>query len=183
MKTIINIIILISLFFLGCAVKLPKITATGERTALENQIVGSYQMIEEQAFMVASLRGEFPSDSVNLTQEKRRVLLAFQRQRFNSDDIMEFKRYGTVGEAQDGFIEIISDQKYTGDSIYQVLVNEIVAEENEDRRLIMRRIIELHPEIDPNDKSKVGLVYSRLKQEASPEGTWIQEPDGSWKKK
>lgn len=183
MKIIINFFILISLLFIGCAIKLPKITATGERTALENQIVGSYQMIEEQAFMVATLRGEFPSDSVNLTQEKRRVLLAFQRQRFNADDIMEFKRNETTGEALNGFIEIIPDQKYDDDPIYKLLVDKIVAEENEDRRLIMRRIIELHPEIDPDDKSKVGLVYSHLKQEASPEGTWIQEPDGSWKQK
>ncbi|NQS98250.1 MAG: DUF1318 domain-containing protein [candidate division Zixibacteria bacterium] len=183
MKTIISISTLISLLFISCAVKLPKITATGERTALENQIVGSYRMIEEQAFMVASLRGEFPTDSISLTQEKRRVLLAFQRQRFNADDVTEFKGEGTVGEALDGFLEIIPNQKYESDSIYQVLVDKIVAEENEDRRLIMRRIIELHPEIDPNDKSKVGLVYSRMKQEASQEGTWIQQSDGSWKKK
>jgi uncharacterized protein YdbL (DUF1318 family) len=184
MKNCITInLIISSLFLCGCAIILPKITATGERTALENQIVGSYKMIEEEAWMVASVRAQPALDSVQLTEEKRRVLEAFQRQRFNADDINEFKREGTVGERIDGFLEILPVEKYQKDSSYQTLVNKIIAEENQDRSLIMRRIMELHPEIDPNDRAKVGLVYGRLKQEASPAGTNIQQPDGSWKKK
>ena len=175
--------ILLGLLLGGCAIRLPKITATGERTALENQIVGSYKVIEEEAWMVASLRSDLSPDSITLTEQKRRVLEAFQRQRFNADDVTAFKRDGTNGESMDGLLEIIDNQKYTSDSTYRVLVDKIVTEENEDRQLIMRRIIELHPEIDPDDRARVGYVYARLKQENSPAGTWVQEADGSWKKK
>jgi uncharacterized protein YdbL (DUF1318 family) len=172
-----------ALIFSGCAIRLPKITATGEKTALENQILGSYKMIEEESWMVASVRTQVNTDSISLTQEKRRVLEAFQRQRFNADDLEEFKKEGMVGEKADGFIEILGSPKYNLDSTYQSLVNKIASEENEDRQLIMRRIIELHPEIDPNDRAKVGLVYARLKQEASPAGTYIQDQNGVWKRK
>ena len=183
MKTTIHIIILLPLIFAGCAIQLPKITATGERTALENQIVGSYRMIEEEAWMVASLRAEYLPDSAALTEEKRRVLQAFQRQRFNADDIADFKRNGVIGERTDGFLEIITNAQYDSDSTYRALVDRVTVQENEDRTLIMRRIVELHPEIDPQDRTKVGDVYAHLKQEASPPGTWIQQSDGSWKRK
>jgi len=167
----------------SCAIKLPKITATGERTALENQIIGSYKSIEDDVWMVASVRTETPPDTINLTEQKRKILEAFQRQRFNADDISDFKRDGIVGENNAGLLEIRSNQKYETDSDYRNLVDKIMNEENEDRLLIMQRIIELHPEIDPNDRPKVGQVYARLKQEASPDGTWIQNSDGEWKKK
>jgi hypothetical protein len=167
----------------GCAIKLPKITATGERTALENQIIGTYKSIEEEVWMVASVRSGTSSDSIDLTEQKRMVLEAFQRQRFNADDISDFKRDGIAGENSAGLLEIRTSQRYESDSDYRDLVDKIVREENQDRLLIMQRIIELHPEIDPDDRSKVGQVYARLKQEASPAGTWIQTLDGEWKKK
>ncbi len=166
----------------GCAIRLPKITATGERTALENQIMGSYRMIEEEAVMVASFRaGQL--DSAQIAAEKRRALEAFRRQRFNADDIAEFLRDRTVGERSDGLLEIRGGEKYLADSTYRALLDRIVAEENEDRGLIMRRIVELHPEIDPADRAKVGMVYARLKQDAAPAGTWIQDRAGEWKRK
>ncbi|NQS98215.1 MAG: DUF1318 domain-containing protein [candidate division Zixibacteria bacterium] len=150
---------------------------------MENQIVGFFRMIEEEAWMVASLRAASLPDSIALTEGKRRVLQAFQRQRFNADDIADFKRSGVIGEKTDGFLEIIPSPQYEGDSAYRALVDRVTLQENEDRTLIMRRIVEMHPEIDPEDRIKVGEVYARLKQEASPSGTWIQQSDGSWKRK
>lgn len=167
----------------GCAIRLPKITATGERTALENQIVGSYKMIEEESVMVASFRAATALDSAGFAGEKRRALEAFRRQRFNADDIAAFLKEQTVGERNDGLLEIRPSEKYQTDSTYRALVDMVVGQENEDRRLVMRRIIELHPEIDPQDRAKVGQVYARLKREAAPSGAWFQDEAGNWKRK
>ena len=167
----------------GCAIQFPRITATGEKTALENQIVGSYRMIAEESWMIASLRAELPPDSIQFTEEKRRVLLAFQRQLFNADDILDFKRQAIVGEGKDGLLVIFPSDDYQRNNKYKALVDTVVSQENEDRRLIMQRIIELHPDIDPQDRSKVGEVYARMKQDASYPGTLIQDADGNWQKK
>lgn len=167
----------------GCAIKLPKITATGERTALENQIIGSYKTIESEALLISSVRSDISSDSMQFTEEKRRVLESFRRQQFNADDIKDFKKAGSVGEKADGLLEIRETAQYKEEANYKKLVDKIVSEENEDRLLIMKRIVQLHPEIDPEDRAKVGYVYALLKQEASPPGTWIQSQDGSWNRK
>jgi len=170
-------------FFTGCAIKLPKITATGERTALENQIIGSYKTIESEALLISSVRSDISSDSLQFTEEKRKVLESFRRQQFNADDVKDFKKAGAIGEKADGLLEIRETVQYQEDTNYHKLVDKIVSEENEDRLLIMKRIVQLHPEIDPDDRAKVGYVYALLKQEASPPGTWIQNQDESWKKK
>jgi len=171
------------LVFTGCAIRLPKITATGERTVFENQIVGSYKMIEEEAWMAASLRAEGKSDSLRIAQEKRLVLEAILRQRFNADDVEDFKQAGLAGEQNDGLLMIREQEYQNADSAAQALIKKIIAEENADRRLIMNRLLELHPEIDPSEKSKIGLVYAKMKQEASPKGCWIQDENGAWTKK
>lgn len=178
----ISILLFLLLLISGCAIILPKITATGERTALENQIVGSYKMIEEDAWMVASLRAGNVPDTLQISTEKRRALEAVLRQRFNADDIDDFKLKGYIGEKIDGLLEIRPSAS-DADSASQALLNRVVSEENEDRALVMRRVVELHPEIDPSDRVKIGQVYARLKQEASPAGTWIQKETGEWAKK
>ena len=175
--------VLVVSFLNSCAIKLPKITATGERTALENQIIGSYKIIESEAMLISSVRSESSSDSLRFTEEKRKVLDSFRRQKFNADDIIDFKKEGVIGEKTDGLLEIRENTQYGSDSVYQALVDRIVQQENLDRVLIMKRIVQLHPEIDPDDHAKVGYVYALLKQEASPPGTWIQNQDGSWHKK
>jgi len=169
--------------FAGCAIRLPKITATGERTVFENQIVGSYRMIEEEAWMAASLRAEGQSDSIAISQEKQIVLEAILRQRFNADDVDDFKKLGIAGEKSDGLLSIRDEAFATADSALQALAQKVISEEIEDRKLIMNRLIELHPEIDASEKSKIGMVYAKLKQETSPSGTWIQEANGGWVKK
>ncbi len=183
-RRIFPVILILFVLLTGCAIRLPKITATGERTAFENQIVGSYKMIEEQAWMVASLRASGKmTDSLEIAPGKRLVLEAILRQQFNADDIEEFKRREIVGEGNRGFIVIREEGYIALDSDYQLLVRKVVDEENSDREVIISRLLDLHPEIDPSESAKIGAIYARLKQEASPKGTWIQDENGEWYRK
>ena len=182
LKKIILPIIALGFMLSGCAIRLPKITATGERTVFENQIVGSYKMIEEEAWMVASLRSDSP-DSLQIAEEKRKVLEAILRQKFNADDIEDFKLAEIAGEKNSGYLTIRDTEYNQADSSYRALIDKIVSEENGDRRLIMNRLIELNPEIAMEERERIGVIYSKMKQESSPKGTWIQNENDEWRKK
>lgn len=176
------IIFTVSMFFSSCAIRLPKITATGERTVFENQIVGSYKMIEEEAWMVASLRSD-SQDSLQIAKEKRKVLEAILQQKFNADDIEDFKLAEIVGEKNDGNLTIMETAYSQADSAYRALIDKVVSEENDDRRLIMNRLIELNPEISAGERDRIEVIYAKMKQESSPKGTWIQNENNEWRKK
>ncbi|MDZ7262572.1 MAG: hypothetical protein ONB05_10760 [candidate division KSB1 bacterium] len=94
----ITTLLFFTLLVLNCSVKAPEVKITGEKTALENQVVGTYQQIEEDTWMVASVRASGQQPKVTMSEEKKRVLEAVQNRKFNKDDIDQFKRDGVLGE-------------------------------------------------------------------------------------
>lgn len=168
---------------LGCSIKAPEVKVTGEKTALEQEVVGAYHQMEEDTWMIASTRAEKGEGKVKISPEKRKVLEALQEQKFNKDDIDEFKRKKYVGENNQGFLEIRTSEELTNDLEKMNFVNEIVQEENNDREIIMGRVIELNDSLKKAVKRDVLTIFARMNQDNSPEGTWIQLPDGSWLKK
>jgi len=168
---------------LGCSIKAPEVRVTGEKTALEREVVGTYHEMEEDTWMIASTRAVQGEDEVKLSPEKRRVLEALQEQKFNKDDIDEFKKKGYVGENNQGYLEIQSSEELEKDPEEMTLVQEIVQEENKDREVIMGRVIELNDSLKKAAQQEVLAVFAKMNQENSPEGTWSQNPEGKWAKK
>lgn len=166
----------------GCTVKTPEVTFTSERTALEKQILGSYRTIEEDAWMVASVRSE-ESEKVAVPESKRRVLEAFADRKFNADDIGDFKRDAVVGENAQGMLTIRPTSRYEEDNNYRATVDRIVAAENADREVIMDRIVEINSSVNPLDSAAVMKVFAQMNRDASPRGTWIETEDGRWLQK
>ncbi len=170
-------------FIMGCSVKPPEVRVTGEMTALEREVVGTYHEMEEDTWMIASTRAVQGEDEVKLSPEKRRVLEALQEQKFNKDDIDEFKKKEYVGENNQGYLEIRSSEELEKDPGKMTLIQEIVQEENQDREVIMERVIELNDSLKKTAQQEVLTVFAKMNQENSPEGTWIQNPEGKWAKK
>ena len=108
---------------------------------------------------------------------------AILRQKFNADDIEDFKLAEIAGEKNSGYLTIRDTEYNQADSSYRALIDKIVSEENGDRRLIMNRLIELNPEIAMEERERIGVIYSKMKQESSPKGTWIQNENDEWRKK
>ncbi|RKY81191.1 hypothetical protein DRQ07_04635 [candidate division KSB1 bacterium] len=165
----------------SCTIRAPELRVTGEKTALEKEVIGTYDRIRQDTWMIASTRGAGQRQGV-VSPEKRRVLEAIQRQKFNKDDIEEFKKKGWVGENIHGFLDIRENTKSLDDETLK-LVTEIVSEENEDRETIVVRIIEINGSLNESAKKNIEQVFARMYQENSPRGTWIQNIDGSWHKK
>ncbi len=82
----------------GCTFK---VALTSQRTALENQIMGTYSELEDGLVLNSSVRG--PSTKTL----KQRHDLAMKNQAFNQDDLDELKTKSLIGEAKNGMIEIL----------------------------------------------------------------------------
>ncbi|HDI52440.1 DUF1318 domain-containing protein [candidate division KSB1 bacterium] len=175
----------VALWFGGCSIKTPEIKVTGEKTALEKQVIGTYQEIESDTQLLASARmvpGRGKKTPV-MSAEKRRVIQAIKNRKFNKDDIDEFKRLEIVGENNRGFLEIIHPEKIAQDVTLAKRVQEIVAEENRDREIIIDRVLEINPNLKDTDRKQVCSIFAKMNRENSEPGTWIQLPDGQWVKK
>ena len=168
---------------LSCSIKAPEVRVTGEKTALEQEVLGTYERLEEDTWMVASSRSARKGDAGALSDEKSNVLDAIRRQKFNKDDIDEFKRNGWAGEALNGLLQIRENDLSKNDSLQVQLVTDIVAEENADRSVIMNRVIELKTSLQEASREEVMRIFSRMYQGNSEKGVWIQAEDGSWSRK
>ncbi|MBN2030438.1 DUF1318 domain-containing protein [bacterium] len=165
---------------LGCSIHAPEVRVTGEKTALEREVIGTYEEMEEDTWMIASTRAVEGESETKVSPEKRAVLEALQNQKYNRDDIDEFKTKGYVGENNQGLLEIRSLESLEQNPEQIELVRTVVQEENENRKTIMERVIELNDSLKKAVREDVLSIFARINQENSDKGTWIQEPNGSW---
>lgn len=181
MKFIIPIFLLI--LSAGCSIKAPEVRVTGEMTALEQEVIGTYHQMEEDTWMIASTRDDDEKQMEEISSEKKKVLEALREQKFNKDDIDDFKRKGYVGENCGGLLEIRELKKLEDDPDKKKFVIELVKEENYDRKIIMDRVIELNFSLKDSEKKDVLGVFAKMYQDGSPKGSWIEFAEGVWKKK
>jgi uncharacterized protein YdbL (DUF1318 family) len=169
----------------SCSVRLPEVVnMTGEKTSLEKEILGTYSLMREDTWMAASTRAAVPvAGSSLMSPEKRRSLDALQQQAFNRDDVEEFKRKGWIGETNDGRLvpRAAADPGFIAEEKH--FVEEIVAEENGDRTVILDRVVELNDALKRAVPADVAGVFAKMYQDNSPDGTWTQKPDGTWNRK
>jgi uncharacterized protein YdbL (DUF1318 family) len=172
-----------ALIAVGCSIRAPEVQVTGEKTALEREVLGTYEEMEEDTWMIASTRAAKAEDEVKISPEKKKVLEALQEQKFNKDDIEEFKREGFVGENNTGFLELrlIDQLKQQPDRMK--FIQSIVQEENADRNIIMGRVIELNESLKKSNKDDIQAIFAKMNQENSPKGTWVQMDTGNWIRK
>lgn len=182
-KNIPLLIIVIGFFIVSCSVKAPEVKITGEKTALENQVIGTYQEIEQDSWTIASVRSTTPGKTQAMSEEKKKVFAAVQNRKFNKDDTNEFKRDGVIGENNVGFLEIRDQEKLNKDPEYRKRVEQIMADENRDRKIIMNRAIQINEQIAQAGENAVSKVFAKIYQDESETNTWIQLEDGRWIKK
>ena len=91
------------------------VTVVDEKTALENQILGSYEELGNEMTLLASVRSVDESGKLKSVPEippgKRKAIRAMQRKEFNRDDIANFKKLGCAGESNDGLLVFIEVEK------------------------------------------------------------------------
>ncbi|RMH08108.1 MAG: DUF1318 domain-containing protein [Nitrospirae bacterium] len=166
----------------GCGGPLVGITVVDERTALENQVLGTYKELQQEVLLLASVRYIDPQGNLkpvpNLPPGKKEVIRAIQRSAFNKDDIDRLKAQGILGENNEGGLTVL-DWKKVPDA-ERAFVENLVAEENADRAVIMRRVIETNETFTLQDLPRVRKLFAALNRDNARKGEFVQLESGEW---
>ena len=169
----------------GCGGPLVGVTVVDERTALENQVLGTYQELNQEVLLVASVRYIDPKGKLQPTPEipqgKKKVIRAIQRASFNKDDIDQFKQQGILGENNVGGLTLLAADKVEADK--KAFVDNLVQEENTDRTIIMQRVIETNEKLSEKDLPRVQKMFAALNRDKARVNDMIQLDGGEWVKK
>jgi uncharacterized protein YdbL (DUF1318 family) len=176
----------------GCTLAEVKVDVVSERTALENQVLGTYNALDTEMLLVASVRGVDSAGTIRepprQSREHRDAVLAMQTLSFHEDDLQAFKRLGWVGENVDGLLtkfplvredapEDLAEfvERYSEEELATV-----TAEVNRAREIVMGRVIDLNEDLTNEDLPQVRRVFGKLNVENALPGEKIQLEDGTW---
>lgn len=164
------------------------VTVVDQKTALENQILGSYEEIGNDMALLASVRSVDEDGTLKTVAEipkgKKEAIRARQRQEFNLDDIQAFKKASCAGEGADGLLAYLAIQcTKKKDEEFVKFAKAIIKEENKSRLIILKRIIDTNENFSRNDMPKVQKVFAGLNQDKSLPGEWIEAEEGKWQVK
>jgi uncharacterized protein YdbL (DUF1318 family) len=179
---------------LGCTLAEVKVEVVGDRTALENQVLGTYNALDREMLLVASVRGVDSSgelrEAPRRSQEHRDSVLALQTLSFHQDDVDAFARLGWVGEGADGLLAPFEQGREAPEDLREFVeryspaeFQSVVARVNEAREQVMARVVALNPDLTAADLPEVRRVFGRLNTDNAPSGVKVQHPDGSWEVK
>lgn len=153
---------------------------TSQRTALENQVLGSYKEIEDELILLSPVRNQLtPGEPTKTLSEAARSKM---NQDFNRDDIEELKAKGILGETIDGALAL-SQPPSKGQPETSKLAAELIREENADRLKIWSQIISSNPNLSIRDLPNVRLTYAKMIREKSPPGHYFMNENRKWDKK
>lgn len=172
-------VLLSALAVVGCVN--PRIQVVDERTALENQILGVYERLDDDLQLLASVREPVAAsgDEPAHHQLRRQALQARRLEVFFRDDVDEFKQAGCLGEGRDGQLAR-RPCPVDGDARRTAWLERVLEQVNEARRRIVEYIVATSLELAPGDIEQVRAVFVRLRREEARKGEWLQQDDGSW---
>ncbi|MBF0445846.1 MAG: DUF1318 domain-containing protein [Magnetococcales bacterium] len=181
-----TLIAIITLLTAGCSSgPLLEVTLVDERTALENQVLGSYAELNQDVLLLTSVRGIDPQGNIikrdPLPPGRQAVVRAMQRAAFNLDDLERYKLAGIIGENNQGGVTLLKPDKV--DKTQMAFINNLVAEENADREIIMLRIIKTDENLANKDLPHVRSIFSAMNRDKAQAGVTIQKEDGTWQTK
>lgn len=189
MRALIGIILI---FMAGCTLAEIKVEVMSERTALENQVLGTYNALDREMLLVASVRGVDSRGRIRQppkhSQEHKDAVTAMQALSFHADDLQMFKQLGWVGENNTGLVEIFQMDKEDVPESLKDFAERFKPEEfkyvlsqiNKSRELVMHRVIDMNENLTEDDMPQIRRIFGNLNTENARPGEKIQQPDGAW---
>ena len=191
-RSCLKLILIPILFFTGCTLANVKVNVVSERTALENQVLGSYNALSDEVLLVASVRGVEPSGNIKTpprhSREYQNSVQAIETIAFHADDVELFKRLGWVGENNQGFLtsfsmdkkKVPADLKDSADRFKEEEFAAIITDVNGARTVVMQRVMDTNENLTKDDLPEVRKVFGKLNRENALPGDKIQNEDGTW---
>lgn len=169
--------------FLSCSIFSPKakieINIVGEKTSLENQILGNYSFLGREKFLITSVRS-IPDDLSKISDSKKRAFLAYQNRIYNKDDYERFMDLKVIGENNRGYLSIINKKYLEKNPGIKKFVARLIKEENRDRKIIYKRITEITEGLTVEDMNKVEQIFSKKLKNEAQKGWVFQNNEGKW---
>jgi hypothetical protein len=187
-----KIIFLLIFIISGCTLADVKVEMLSERTALENQVLGSYNALDSQMLLAASVRGVDTSGNIERPPEHSReykdTISAMQIIDFHTDDLDSFKHLGWAGENNKGLIEAFSIDRKNVPEDYKSFAERysddefkfVISTVNAAREKIMMRVIYMNEDLNESDLPEIKKIFAKLNAENANIGDKIQDADGNW---
>lgn len=176
----------------GCTLAKVDVNVVGERTSLENQVLGSYNSLSEDLLLVASVRGVSPTGRIEApprrSPEQQDAVNAMETIAFHADDLESFKRLGWAGENRDGLVtpfpretaavpkELQQFAALYSDAEFRQVIDEV----NQSREILMQRVVRTNENFTANDLPAIRKVFAGINRQNSAPGTRVQGDDGTW---
>ena len=179
----------------GCTLFEVKVNVVSERTALENQVLGTYHSLDRQMLLTSSVRGIDPKGRVKSpppeSGDKKDAIAAMQLIDFYQDDITLFKQWGWAGENNHGYLDLFPmDTQKVDDAQKEAAARyskdeftEIIQNVNQARTTVMQRVIDMNENLSQDDMPEIEMIFGKLQRETARQGEKIQTPDGKWQTK
>lgn len=181
-RILLSLSALLALLFVHPACVTIQMVSVDQKTQLENQILGSFEALQDDLILIASVRGE-GQQRTDLSPAKREALMAMMNRQFNLDDVNDLRARGVAGEKRDGLLVFLETDRTRQDSAFAAFARRIIEEENRDRGIIMNRVIAMNPSLGPEDLPTVRRMMHTLALESAPAGTLVESPNGGWSPK
>jgi len=187
--------VLFSLLLSASACTLAKVdvNVVSERTSLENQVLGTYNSLSQDMLLVASVRGVSPSGKIDAvprhTPEQLDATRALETIAFHVDDIESFKKFGWIGENNEGLLTPFPREipKVSSEELKSFAANyseaefqQVVKEVNQSRETLMMRVVQTNENFTLKDLPAIRTVFARINRQNSAPGAKVQEADGRW---
>lgn len=190
LKVMLQVLILAT--FAGCTLAKVDVNVVSERTALENQVLGSYNALSDDVLLVASVRGVDPTGKIKTPPRKSReyenAVTAMETLAFHEDDVDVFKRLGWVGENNVGLLTPFPMNREKAPDDLQAFAARypkdeflsVVEQVNRAREVVMMRVVETNANFTEKDLPEIKQVFAKLNREKALPGEKVQKEDGSW---
>ena len=172
--------IAVLLVIAGCAQVEFNLELVDTKTMMENQIIGSYEELGEDVWLVTNVRSgedELPplDELAESDPERARALTAYADSLFLDEELRRLKASGQVGETAEGYLAVTP---LGVDYSYGV---ELVERENANRLVIFERLADNTADLVTDDPvAEVAETYGRLFTERRLPGYWYRDAAGEW---
>jgi hypothetical protein len=177
----------------GCTLAKVDVNVVSERTSLENQVLGTYNSLNEDLLLVASVRGVSPTGRIEAppprSPEQQDAVNAMETIAFHADDLESFKRLGWVGENREGLVtpfpreipkSVPKDLQQFATLYNDDEFRQVIDEVNRSRETLMQRVIQTNENFTARDLPAIRRVFAGINRQNSAPGTKVQADDGTW---
>lgn len=162
----------------------PEIKLTGEKTILEKQIIGDYEELEKDAWVISTVQNNVQRSEGETFQTSGDPVMfkAMKIREYHSEKIRVYKNEGAIGEANTGYLKYLRTDKYEKDPPEKKILFTVIAEENKVRRIIFIRSLILSGVEKPTEKqiADMGRAFYEDQVESAQKNDKIQEKNGKW---